>query len=159
MKAIAYSIKSYEKESLILANGKKHALTMVSNALDEETIAYAEGKDVVMLTSTDVLDSDLLDQLSSFGVRYLIVRCADRNKKIDLAQLAANGFVFAQVSCDVQEVNARSRKIIAFLDEWHATGGAKCTGQCACQSCPSQNVEHFPQEKTCTGKKIDSMTI
>ena len=149
MKAIAYSIKSQEKESLILANGKKHALTMVSNALDEQTLIFAEEKDVVMVSSVDVLEPSRLTKLCAFGVRFLVIRCADPNHQVDLTEAKALGFTIAQVSCDILDLEDRSKAIIAFLDTWHAEGGAKCSGQCSQRTCQSKSVEYFPPASTC----------
>ena len=44
MKAVAYSIKPFEKEFLAKANQKKHDITLISNPLGIETVIYAKGK-------------------------------------------------------------------------------------------------------------------
>ncbi len=74
MKAVAYSIKSCEKELLIKANDKKHEITMISNRLSPETIAYAEGKDAVLVFSCDDVSAPILRQLKEFGVKYISTR-------------------------------------------------------------------------------------
>lgn len=74
MKAVAYSIKSCEKELLIKANEKKHEITMISNRLSPETIAYAEGKDAVLVFSCDDLSAPMLQRLKEYGVKYISTR-------------------------------------------------------------------------------------
>ena len=56
MKVVVYSIQTYEKELLALANGKMHDLTLISNGLNEETKVYATGKDVVVISAQDILN-------------------------------------------------------------------------------------------------------
>ena len=74
MKAVAYSIKSCEKELLIKANEKKHDITLISNRLSMETIAYAEGKDAVLVFSCDDVSAPILQKLKEFGVKYIATR-------------------------------------------------------------------------------------
>ncbi|HEY1007861.1 MAG TPA: NAD(P)-dependent oxidoreductase [Sphingobacteriaceae bacterium] len=74
MKAVAYSIKSCEKELLIKANEKKHEITMISNRLSPETIAYAEGKDAVLVFSCDDVSAPILQKLKDYGVKYISTR-------------------------------------------------------------------------------------
>jgi D-lactate dehydrogenase len=45
MKAVAYSVKAFEKEFLAKANQKKHDITLISNVLSMDTITYAREKD------------------------------------------------------------------------------------------------------------------
>lgn len=79
MKAVAYSIKGYEKEHLIKANQKKHEITLISNTLSFETAAYADGKDAVLVFPGDTLSAPLLQDLKRRGVKYI----ATRSKGID----------------------------------------------------------------------------
>jgi D-lactate dehydrogenase len=79
MKAVAYSIKGYEKEHLIKANQKKHEITLISNTLSFETAAYADGKDAVLVFPGDTLNASLLQDLKRRGVKYI----ATRSKGID----------------------------------------------------------------------------
>jgi D-lactate dehydrogenase len=53
MKAVAYSIKTFEKEYLAKANQKKHDITLISNPLGPDTVIYAEGKDAVIVFTND----------------------------------------------------------------------------------------------------------
>lgn len=87
MKAVAYSIKSCEKELLIKANDKKHEITMISNRLSPETIAYAEGKDAVLVFSCDDVSAPMLQQLKEYGVKYISTRSTGTDH-IDLGTAA-----------------------------------------------------------------------
>ncbi|MBS1533305.1 MAG: 2-hydroxyacid dehydrogenase [Bacteroidetes bacterium] len=74
MKVVAYSIKPFEKESLIRANQKKHDITLISNALSKETAVFAEGKDAVVIFSNDDASAEVIDKLAGFGVKYIATR-------------------------------------------------------------------------------------
>lgn len=87
MKAVAYSIKSCEKELLIKANEKKHEITMISNRLSPETIAYAEGKDAVLVFSCDDVSAPILQKLKEYGVKYISTRSTGTDH-IDLEMAA-----------------------------------------------------------------------
>jgi len=73
MKAVAYSVKPFEKEFLAKANQKKHDITLISNDLNVDTAIYAEGKDAVIVLNDDVNDP-LIDQLAKLGVKYIATR-------------------------------------------------------------------------------------
>lgn len=74
MKAIAYSIKPYEKEFLIKANEKKHDITVISNRLSAETISFAEGKDAVIVFTGDDVSAPVIQKLHAMGVKYIATR-------------------------------------------------------------------------------------
>ena len=74
MKAIAYSIKTCEKEVLIRANRKKHDITLISDRLTEETLSYSKGKDAVLVFSSDDLSEPILIQLKKLGIKYIVTR-------------------------------------------------------------------------------------
>ncbi|HZY39597.1 MAG TPA: NAD(P)-dependent oxidoreductase [Mucilaginibacter sp.] len=73
MKAVAYSVKPFEKEFLAKANQKKHDITLISNDLNPETAVYAAGKDVVIVLNDDV-DAAQVKRLANFGVKYIAAR-------------------------------------------------------------------------------------
>lgn len=74
MKAVAFSIKSCEKELLIKANQKKHDITLISNRLSLDTISYAQGKDAVIVFSCDDLSAPVIKKLKEIGVKYITTR-------------------------------------------------------------------------------------
>jgi len=74
MKAVAYSIKPFEKEFLAKANQKKHDITLISNPLNSDTAAYAAGKDAVIVFTNDEVSSKVIDKLAALGIKYIVTR-------------------------------------------------------------------------------------
>lgn len=74
MKVVAYSINPFEKEFLIRANQKKHDITLISNALSIETVAYAEGKDAVLVFTNDDVSEKIVNKLADLGVKFIATR-------------------------------------------------------------------------------------
>lgn len=74
MKAVAYSIKPFEKECLAKANKKKHDITLISNPLSLDTTIYAKGKDAVIVFVNDDVSAYVIDKLAAMGVKYITTR-------------------------------------------------------------------------------------
>jgi lactate dehydrogenase-like 2-hydroxyacid dehydrogenase len=74
MRVVAYSIKSFEKEPLAIANRKKHEITLISNSLSEGTALYAEGKEAVIVFNDDEVNAKVIDKLADLGVKYIATR-------------------------------------------------------------------------------------
>ncbi|SDD77384.1 D-lactate dehydrogenase [Mucilaginibacter pineti] len=74
MKAVAYSIKPFEKEYLAKANEKKHDITLISNALSPDTAIYADGKDAVIVFTNDDVSAVVIEKLAKSGVKYIVTR-------------------------------------------------------------------------------------
>src|SRR5690606_10036298 len=131
MKAIAYSIKPQEKESLVVANGKKHDLTLISNELDKWTVSYAQGKEVVIVSAYDILNREMLWELKNAGVKHIITRCRNTTH-IDLKEATRMGLKVANAPDDDQSVTSIARQTIRNLNAWEA---GKCVGKaCCCQA-------------------------
>lgn len=132
MKAVVYSTQPFEKELLAKANNKKHDITLISNSLTPDTAFYAEGKDAVVVSTTDTLDKDLINKLADFGIRYICTRSVstdhiDRVAAANRTVKVANVPHLSQASNPDQEIAAQT---IKNLDNWHLN---KCTGKaCAC---------------------------
>ncbi|HWK98818.1 MAG TPA: hypothetical protein VNQ55_02675 [Parapedobacter sp.] len=130
MKAIAYSIKPQEKECLALANGKKHDLTLISNELNEQTVAYAVGKEAVIVSPYDILDRKILWELRNVGVTKIITR-SQTTTHIDLAEATRMGFNVANVPDVDRSIENIAKQTIRNLNGW---GAGKCVGKaCCCQ--------------------------
>ena len=71
MKAIAYNIKPEEKEWLIIANYKKHDITIIANSLNVDTLAFANDKEALIVFNEDQLDATLIDGLKAIGIKYI----------------------------------------------------------------------------------------
>jgi D-lactate dehydrogenase len=74
MKAVAYSIRSFEKEFLAIANQKKHDITLISNPLNLSTVNYAKGKDAVIVFTNDDVTAGVIEELARLGIKYIITR-------------------------------------------------------------------------------------
>lgn len=74
MRAIAYSIRTNEKEPLALANVRRHLITLITNPLTLATADFAEGKEAVIVSSWDELTVEVVDRLVDLGVRYILIK-------------------------------------------------------------------------------------
>ena len=142
MKVVAYSIKTFEKEPLAIANHKKHEITLISNALTEDTASYAEGKEAVVVYEGDVVSAHVIDQLADLGVKYISTRSSD-TENIDRTAAERRQIKIANVpSYLLAELDASERtsilaaETIKNLDNWQNTN---CLGNaCICaRSCRS----------------------
>ena len=133
MKAIAYNIKPNEKECLVLANHKKHDITIIVNSLCAETLPFAQGKEVLIVFNEDELDQKLIFGLKALGIKY-IATSSTSTTHIDLAAAKVAGFKIANVTLKVGDeiIMQRMNQVIKNLDNW-AEG--KCVGKACC--CPS----------------------
>jgi D-lactate dehydrogenase len=74
MKAVAYSIRSFEREYLAKANDKKHDITLIGNPLGPATASYAAGKEAVIVFTNDNVSAPVIAQFAALGVRYIVTR-------------------------------------------------------------------------------------
>lgn len=137
MKAIAYNIKSEEKECLVLANHKKHDITIIANSLCFETLAYAQGKEAFIVFNEDPLDEKLIKGLKAMGIKYIATSTSSINN-IDLDALVKYGIKLANVPLKASEPLAldRMHQIVDNLDKW-ASG--VCLGEACCHPVPCEN--------------------
>jgi len=96
MKAVAYSIKPFEKEFLAKANHKKHDITLISNALSLDTVNFAEGKDAVIVIPNDDVSTHVVEKLAGLGIRYIAARSTGTDQ-IDEVAAAKYGIKVANV--------------------------------------------------------------
>lgn len=128
MKAVAYNIKDYEKESLAIANGKVHDLTLISNPLNFNTIHYAYGKEVVIVSEDDRLDGELLEELQRAGVQKIVTRSITTDH-IDLCHAYDLGIQIANTPYEDRTPRGIAEQTIRNLNLW---GSGKCVGQACC---------------------------
>lgn len=133
MKAIAYNIKPEEKECLVLANHKKHDITIIANSLSRETLPFAQGKEALILFNEDPLDKELITGLKMLGIKYIATSSFKINH-IDLKTAGEVGFKIANVPFKEGEepIMPRMQQVIKNLDNWAA---GKCVGKACC--CPN----------------------
>jgi D-lactate dehydrogenase len=96
MKAVAYSIKPFEKEFLAKANQKKHDITLISNSLDTDTAIYAQGKDAVIVFTNDNVSARVIGILAGYGIKYIVTRSAGTDH-IDKQAAASYGIKLSNV--------------------------------------------------------------
>ena len=137
MRVVAYNIREFEKEQLALANAKVHDLTLISNGLKEETLHYAVGKEVVMVSERDFLNRELLDKLWKIGVKKIITRSISLDH-IDVLYAGELGIHIANTPFEDQSSLGRAYQAIRNLNHW---GNDKCLGlACQCTiNCLNQN--------------------
>lgn len=87
MKAVAYSIRPFEKEFLAKANQKKHDITLISNGLNIDTAGYAEGKDAVIIFTDDDVSAPVIGELARLGITNMVT-CSNNANHIDKALAA-----------------------------------------------------------------------
>lgn len=128
MKVVAYNIKDYERELLAIANSKVHDLTLISNALNLNTIHYAFGKEVVVISEEDVLDERLIDELYQQGIRKIITRSLTTDH-IDLLKAHSLNIQVANTPHEDQSPKGIAEQTIRNLSFW---GSGKCVGKACC---------------------------
>ena len=128
MKAVAYSVKLQEKAALAIANEKKHDLTLISNELNAATIAYAQGKDVAIVSTYDIVDHEMLKSLKRLGVSKLITR-SNTLTHIDLKAAAEMAFNIANIPHHSIDVAYIAEQVVRHLNLW---GSGQCVGEACC---------------------------
>jgi len=96
MKAVAYSIRAFEREFLAIANHKKHDVTLITNPLNLETAIYAEGKQAVIVFTNDDVSDKVIEKLAALGIKRIITRSTGTDH-IDKAAASLHGIQVANV--------------------------------------------------------------
>jgi lactate dehydrogenase-like 2-hydroxyacid dehydrogenase len=136
MKVVAYSIKSFEKEPLAIANHKKHEITLISNVLSADTVSYAAGKEAVIVFEEDDVSADVIGRLADLGVKYIATRSTSA-AHIDQDAAASRSMRVASVPhtalrglTEFEMPMALAEETIMNLDKWQ---GNRCLGlACVC---------------------------
>lgn len=150
MRVVAYSIKSFEKEPLAIANHKKHDITLISNSLSLETVSYASGKEAVIVFTDDKISDAIMNKLADLGVKYIATRstatlhidqeaAAKRNIKI------ANVPAVSLMSVPIEEVPlALAKETILNLDKWQENRclGSSCVCSRSCDQVKLKTPDH-----------------
>lgn len=133
MKAIAYNIKPDEKEWLVLANNKKHDITIIANSLTSDTLSFALGKEALLVFNNDLLNETLIQGLKALGTKYIATSSFETGH-LDLQAAGVAGMKIANVPFAQESPDPRMRmaQVIKNLDQWAA---GKCVGKaCCCQN-------------------------
>lgn len=133
MKAIVYNIKPDEKEWLVLANYKKHDITIIANSLTADTLAFANGKEALLVFNNDALTAEMIAKLRLLGLKY-IATASFETDHLDLEAAGISGMKIANVPWSEKSQTPRMRmeQVIKNLDQWSS---GKCVGKaCCCQN-------------------------
>jgi len=133
MKAIAYNIKPDEKEWLVLANYKKHDITIIANSLTADTLSFAAGKEALLVFNNDELSEAMITGLKALGIKYIATSSSETDH-LDLKAAGSAGLKVANVPLASGDAEAKLRmeQVIKNLDQWAA---GKCVGKaCCCQN-------------------------
>jgi D-lactate dehydrogenase len=97
MKVAFFSSKPYDEKSFRLANeGLGHDLKFFEARLSTDTVTLAEGYSAVCPFVNDVLDAEVLRQLTDVGIGLVALRCAGYNN-VDLAVARTLGLAVTRV--------------------------------------------------------------
>ncbi|HTJ77825.1 MAG TPA: 2-hydroxyacid dehydrogenase [Rariglobus sp.] len=97
MNIAVFSAKSYDREYLGTANSvSKHRLIFCDTRLMADTVALAEGCEVVCAFVNDRLDAEVVTLLAKGGTRLIAMRCAGYNN-VDLYAAASHGVTVVNV--------------------------------------------------------------
>ena len=119
MKAIAYNIGAQEKEWLILANHKKHDITIIANSLTLDTLPFANGKEALIIFNEDLLNAPIISGLKALGIKYLATSSFEYTH-IDLQAAKHAGLKIANIPFKNGGDLENMQHVIKNLDNWAA---------------------------------------
>lgn len=96
MKVAVFSSHEYDEQYLTAANHDAHDLVFLESRLKPRTAKLADGFDAVCAFVNDDLGAEVLETLSSVGIRHIALRSAGFNH-VDLAAAGRLGFTVARV--------------------------------------------------------------
>ncbi|WBA43020.1 2-hydroxyacid dehydrogenase [Hymenobacter canadensis] len=96
MHATLFSVQSFERSFLQHANTRHHQLQLLDTRLCADTAHLAQGAAAISVFSPDDVSGPVLEQLSSYGVRYVAVRAAGYDN-VDLVAARQLGIRVANV--------------------------------------------------------------
>jgi D-lactate dehydrogenase len=79
LKVAMFDAKKYDIEAFAKQNNNDIELTAHENPLNEHTAILAKGSSVVCIFVNDVCNADVVEKLSSYGVKLIALRCAGYN--------------------------------------------------------------------------------
>lgn len=138
MKAIAYNIQPQEKEWLVLANYKKHDITIIANSLSLNTLRFSAGKEALIVFNQDPIDADIINGLVSLGVKFIATSSFDYNH-IDLNAARLAGLKIANIPFKYGGAFENMNQVITNLDNWAA---GNCLGDACCCKRECSNKVH-----------------
>lgn len=97
LKVLVYSIRSYDKASLVSANKEKHELHFTETQLDEHTAMLAKSYPAVCCFADDKLNTKVLHELNQNGTSLVALRATGFNN-VNLQTAVKLGMTVMRVS-------------------------------------------------------------
>ena len=142
MKVVAYSIRPSEKEYLAKANQKKHDITVISNPLSIDTVAYADGKDAVIIFNNDDLSASVIEKLAALNIHFVVTGTVETHH-IDKDMAAKYGIKLSNVSPGTsQEIANQTINNLDLYQQNQCVGDAcVCANNCLVTPKPKQTIK------------------
>jgi len=96
LKIAVYSAHDFEVPFLKTANANKNELQFISEKLNGNSVKFAKGCDVIAVFSSDDVSKEIVNELSSYGIKFITTRSAGFNH-IDLKTAAQHGILVTNV--------------------------------------------------------------
>jgi len=96
MKVVSFSCKIYDRQQLCRVFPPEWDVNYVELGLDEQTVVYAQGAQVITAFVNDQLNASMLETLANYGVQMIALRCAGFNN-VDLAAASELGIKVTRV--------------------------------------------------------------
>lgn len=96
MKVTVYSIKTFERKYLEVANAGKHELVFFEQPLSKDTIGLADGSEAICIFTNDDASPENLYELGKLGVKFIATR-ATGHDNISESHAQALGMQVANV--------------------------------------------------------------
>jgi D-lactate dehydrogenase len=79
MKTTVFSTHKFDKPYLVSRNNRMHDLNLLEARLTENTASLAQGSEAISLFTSDDTSANVLEKLSTLGVKYIALRTAEFN--------------------------------------------------------------------------------
>ncbi len=96
MKIVFFSAQPYDKTFFTKYNTQGFELSFIETALNEQTVALAEGAEAVCVFVNDRVNADIISKLAAFKVQIIALRCAGFNN-VDLEAAKNHGLRVCRV--------------------------------------------------------------
>lgn len=91
-----YDAKSYTIDSFNELDHKGIEFTYIETKLNEDTVKFAKGYDAICVFVNDTVNNKVINKLSSYGIKLILLRCAGYNN-VDLVSANKNGIAVFRV--------------------------------------------------------------
>lgn len=120
MKIIIYDTKGFDRESFdnCLLKYKEVELEYLDSELTIHTVDLAKGCDAVCIFVNCVMDKEIIDRISSFGIKLILLRCAGFNN-VDVDYAISKGLTILRVPAYSPEAIAEHAMALALAVNRH----------------------------------------